>query len=300
MKCYYIYNPKSGKGKVFKYLNLIINYLNSIYDVVDVYESKSSIDIIERVKSASSKYDVIIFSGGDGTFNDVACGISSCEERPILGYIPMGTGNDIARNLKIPRNPKKALKVISDQRFIYHDVGKINNQYFIYVAALGSGSSASFTTNHQTKKILGRFAYLLDGIKEFFSPSLIDAKIDFGDNSIELTTPLILILNTKSIGGMCFNRYSTLNDGMFDILLVKNGPAKGRLNVIKLFLLGILGFKRRPAISIRTNKFQVSVDESQIWTCDGNQGPHGTIIVENIPKHLRIYAPNKKMKKQTK
>ena len=51
MKCFYIYNPKSGKGKVFKYLNYIVENLNKIYDFVDVYESKSSIDIIEKVNT---------------------------------------------------------------------------------------------------------------------------------------------------------------------------------------------------------------------------------------------------------
>ena len=73
MKCYYIYNPKSGKGKVYRYLDAIINTLKSIYDTVDVHESESSLDIIKSVKEASNKYDAIIFSGGDGTFNDVAC-----------------------------------------------------------------------------------------------------------------------------------------------------------------------------------------------------------------------------------
>ena len=125
---------------------------------------------------------------------------------------------------------------------------------------------------------------------------MIKAKIEYDDNLIEITTPLVLILNTKSIGGMHFNRYSSLNDGMFEILLVKNGPAKGRINVISVFLKGILGFKKRPAIHIKSNKFKVTVDESITWSCDGNQGPSGTITVENIHKHLKIYAPRKRIK----
>lgn len=298
MKCFYIYNPKSGKGKVFKYLNYIVENLNKIYDFVDVYESKSSIDIIEKVKEASYKYDVIIFSGGDGTFNDVASGISSCENRPILGYIPMGTGNDIARNLKISKKPKKALKIIADQKYIYHDVGKINDQYFIYVVALGSGSSSSFKTQHQTKKMFGRFAYVFEGVKEFFSPNIIRAKIEYDNKLIEVTTPLVLVLNTKSIGGMLFNRYGNLNDGSFDIILVNNGPAKGRLNVIKMFLQGMLGIKKRPAISVKSKDFKISVDEDSIWTCDGNKGPVGNIKIENLHNHLRIYAPKNKANKQ--
>ena len=291
MKCYYVYNPKSGKGKIFKYLEYIINELNKIYDKVDVHESLSSNDIIECVKKASSKYDAIIFSGGDGTFNDVACGLATCSIRPILGYIPMGTGNDIARNLKISRNPKKALKIIRNQKYIYHDVGKINDQYFIYVAALGSGSSSSFTTDHETKKIFGKFAYVFEGVKEFFSPELINVKINYNDKVFEATTPLVLILNTKSIGGMLFNRYSKLNDGNFDILIVKNGLGKGRFNVIRVFLRGILGFKKRPAIQIKSKEFEIKLENELIWTCDGNEGPKGNIKVVNLHNHLRIFTP---------
>lgn len=294
MKCYYIYNPKSGKGKIYKYLNYIINELKTIYDIVDVHESKSSADIVDSVRTASDLYDAIVFSGGDGTFNDVACGLAACSNRPILGYIPMGTGNDIARNLKIPVNPKKALKIIKQQKYIYHDVGKINDQYFIYVAALGSGSSASFTTNHQTKKVLGRFAYLIDGVKEFFSPNIINAQIEYDNKKIELTTPLILVMNTKTIGGMIFNRYGYLNDGSFDIIVVNNGFVKGRLNVIKLFLRGMLGFKKRPALSIKSSSIKITVLDTFTWTCDGNKGPQGTITVTNLHNHLKIYADGKK------
>ena len=210
----------------------------------------------------------------------------------------MGTGNDIAKNLNISKNPKKALKIISDQQYIYHDVGKINDQYFIYVVALGSGSSSSFTTKHQIKKIFGRFAYVFDGVKEFFSPNLIRAKIEYDEKLIELTTPLVLVLNTKTIGGMLFNRYRNLNDGSFEVILVNNGPAKGRFNVIKVFLRGMIGFKNRPAVSVKSSKFTINVDQEFIWTCDGNEGPKGSIKIENLHNHLKIYAPKNKAKKQ--
>ena len=133
MKCLFIYNPKSGKGKILNYLSYIIDELSSVYENFDVYESKSAEDIIQTVKVSSAIYDVIVFSGGDGTFNNVACGIADCDVRPVLGYIPAGTGCDIARNLKIPRNIKKAIRIIKDGYTIHHDVGKINDSYFMYM-----------------------------------------------------------------------------------------------------------------------------------------------------------------------
>ena len=70
----------------------------------------------------------------DGTFNDVTCSVAT-QVRPILGYIPSGTVNDIAK-LKNPKNIK-SLKNNFDGHTVYHDVGRINGTYFMYVAAIG-------------------------------------------------------------------------------------------------------------------------------------------------------------------
>lgn len=298
MRCIFIYNPHSGKGKVLYYLKYIENNLHKVYDEVVLYESKSALDIKNKVFQASKEYDAIIFSGGDGTFNDVACGLAACEVRPTLGYIPMGTGNDIARNLRIPRNAKGAMKVILAQKKILHDVGKINDQYFMYVVALGAGSSTSYTTNQDAKKILGRLAYARDGINDFLSPNVNKVRIIEKDKIIETTVPLILILNTISIGGMPFNRYGHLNDGLFDVVLVNNGPGSGRFNIIKLFINGMLGFKKKPAVTLKSGKFAVEVDKDAIWCCDGERGPQGNIVIENLHNHLKIFAPKRKAKRQ--
>ena len=108
MKCLFIYNPKSGKGKIIKKKEYIIESLKMRFDTVDVHESLSASDIIEFTEQHASDYDVLVFSGGDGTFNEITCGVASLKKRPVLGYIPTGTCNDIARNLKISRHVKKA------------------------------------------------------------------------------------------------------------------------------------------------------------------------------------------------
>ena len=166
MKCIFIYNPKSGKGKVLKNLEYIKTELKKKYSVVDIYETKSQEDTISKSKQSCYEYDTIVFAGGDGTFNDVTCGIAECDKRPILGYIPTGTVNDIARNLKISKNIKKAVKNIIDGQYVNHDVGIINGRYFIYVAGVGTFAATSFRTKHKFKKVFGKFAYALDGLQE--------------------------------------------------------------------------------------------------------------------------------------
>ena len=179
MKCIFVYNSQSGRGKIVKKLDYIKEKLSKVYDVVDLYESKSSEDLKEKVKNATEIYDAIIFNGGDGSFNDVCCGVSGCKRRPTLGYIPTGTTNDIAHNLKIPRNIKKAVKVITDQVSIKHDVGKINDDYFMYVLAIGAGTATSYTTKQAVKRALGRLGYVHNFLEEFASRDLINVKLKY-------------------------------------------------------------------------------------------------------------------------
>ena len=295
MKSIFIYNPKSGNGKILKYISYIKKELEDIYEVVDIYESKSAQDIEEKVKESSEKYDRIIFAGGDGTFNNVACGLSSCDTRPPLGYIPVGTACDIARNLRIPRNIKKAVKVIKDDYFVKHDVGMINNRYFMYVVCIGACTSTSYTTKQETKKLLGRFAYIKDGLDEFLNTPLKRVKIKCENAIIETTVPLLLIMNTYSVGGIPFNRDCKLNDGKFDVVLINNGTGKGRLNIISYFINGLLRLgKTTRAISLESNSIDVEVENDLTWCVDGEKGPSGHVKIENLHNHLTIIAPKPK------
>lgn len=301
MKCVFIYNPKSGRGKILKKLDYIVSTLKQKFELVDVYESKSANDVTEKVKEFAKEYDAIIFSGGDGTFNNITCGLASEEVRPVLGYIPSGTANDIARNLGISRNVKKALKSIIDGAIFMHDVGKINDSYFMYVATIGACTGTSYTTKHTAKKFLGRLAYIKDGLDEFFKTPVSNIKYISEEKTLETTSPLLLVMNSKSVGGMSFNKYGHLNDGLFDVIFVNNDKTKGRLNIIWTFIYGLLGGRwKKCANLVRSKKFTIEVDNSVTWCVDGEEGPKGTVNIENLKGHLRIYVPKKKIKKVKK
>lgn len=299
-KCIFIYNPVSGKGKILNQLNNIEKSLKEVFTEVKMYASKSTDDVISSAISACNDYDAIIFSGGDGTFNEVARGVSSCKFRPTLGYIPLGTTNDIARNLKIPRNINGALKVIKKGYTIKHDVGKINDTYFVYAAALGVCTGAPYTTKQKEKKLFGRLAYVKDGIDEFFNKPITHVKVMSENKIIEGTVPLILVLNSISVGGMPFNRYGHLNDGLFDVILVNNDKSNGRLNIIRVFLSSIFFGKRmkKSSIALHSGNFVIEVDEGQTWCLDGEEGPKGSVKIENLHNHLTIFAPKRKARRQ--
>lgn len=297
MKCIFVYNPNSGKGKLKNKIDYIKNELSKKFDVVDIHSTVSQEDTLETARKACGVYDALIFSGGDGTFNDIACGIAKEENRPILGYIPSGTVNDIARNLKIPKNLKKALKVITDGNYCYHDVGLINDRYFMYVACVGTFAAVSYRTKQKSKKVFGKLAYVFDGISDFVNPTLVDVKITDEDGKVyQGKTPLFLIVNSISVGGIPFNKNGHLNDGKFDIVIVKKYIGRGIIAIAKTLLIGI----RRKTITkyyhlIRSGSFKIEVNDDIIWTLDGEKGMQGPVEIKNLHNHLRIFVPfNKK------
>ena len=302
MKCIFIYNPKSGKGKVLSNLQYIKTELQKKFDIVDVYETKSQQDTISKAKESSYLYDSIVFAGGDGTFNDITCGIAECEQRPILGYIPTGTVNDIARNLKISKNIKKAVKNIIDGQYVSHDVGIINGRYFIYVAGVGTFAATSFRTKQKYKKVFGKFAYALDGLQELLNPSIINVKVTTKEGeTFENATPLLLVMNSISAGGVPFNKNGHMNDGKFDIVVVKKFMGRGIISIANMVIIGI---KRKRLTKyyqvLRSEEFKIEVDRDIIWTLDGEEGIKGSAEVKNLHSHIKIFVPHKKDKPRSK
>ena len=303
MKCIFIYNPKSGKGKVLKKIDYIKSELLKKFDIVDIHETTSQQDTVATAKKACEKYDAIIFSGGDGTFNDVTCGIAEMPTRPILGYIPTGTVNDIARNLKISKNIKKALKVIIDGKYVSHDVGMVNDTYFMYVAAIGTFAATSFRTKHKYKKVFGKFAYLLDGIQEVINPSIFNAKVTTADGKTyeSQSSSLLLVMNSKSAGGVPFNKDGHMNDGNFDIVIMKKYMGSGIIGIANTVLVGV----RRKRITkfyelIRSSEFKIEVPDNITWAIDGEEGMRGAVTIKNLHNHIQIYVPFKKEKPSSK
>lgn len=295
MKCLFVYNPNSGKGKILKYLDYVVNSLKTKYDVVDTYATKSGEDAKRIAGEACGKYDLLVFSGGDGTFNDMLTGIGQKENRPILGYIPAGTVNDISRNLKIPCNVKKAVNVILNGEVINHDVGMVNNDcYFMYVCGLGTFTGVSYRTKQTLKKKLGKIAYAVDGIKDIVKPQVTEIVLETEKEKLELKAPLMLIVNSISVGGMVFNKDGHRNDGQFDVIVVRNGINKGLGNIARLMIFGIRKkSQHKHFIFLRAANIKVNVDNNTQWCLDGEAGPKGVANIKNLHEHIRIVVPKK-------
>ena len=293
MKCIFIYNPNSGKRKIKANIDYIESRLRERFTEVVIYETKSQKDLIDTAADSCDIYDAIFFSGGDGAFNNIIQGIMRKPNRPPLGYIPAGTVCDIGRNIGSSKNIKKALDIMLNGEIVTYDVGYSNGIYFAYTETTGTFVSTSVTTSGEKKKKLGKLAYYLGAIGEFFKPTIRKLEFQRNGTMVKINSPLLLILNSRSVGGFPVNRKAKLNSGKFDIYIIKNSNNRisGAINVIFFYLRGFLGMKMTPiAYHLRETKFKVVSEENIVWTLDGEDGPRGNIEVEYIPNAYRLYV----------
>lgn len=299
MNCIFIYNPNSGKGKIARKLPYIVKKLKKKYDQVDVYATRAKGDLTEKVKEIARQYDCIIFSGGDGTFNEVLRGIGNMEELPLLGYIPAGTANDVAHSLGIARkSTRKALNVILRGRKEMLDCMRINDSdYAMYVIAAGAFTSATYTTKQKAKRAFGLFAYGAEGIRKNLHFRVFSVKETNGEKVYESNCVLAMLMNGKCVAGLKPNGAASMQDGKVEGAIVKQEvhpnfykKTRALFAIVRLFLFGYR-FKEQNTVRFEGTHFRFEVSEDVIWNYDGEKGASGNIDVEVLPRKVPLLVP---------
>ncbi len=300
MKSVFVYNPESGKGKIKKYKNYILKKLSEKYGEIDCIETTYAGHAHDIAKDSVSKYDYFFVSGGDGTINEVINGMGSArpEDKPIIGYLPSGTVNDVARSLGISRNIKKAVKNLLVGIPFEHDIFKVNNRYGIYVCCTGLFTKASYDTNRYQKKKYGKLAYFNNGLKELkeTKPLLVQVKID--DKVIEKKCALVLILNSRSVAGFRLNKHAKLNDGEVEIALFHSDDNKidfaELLAMANTFVFGLKpNTKNKHITYLKASSFEISTAEGTTINLDGEKSQDGSFKFNVLNKAVKIIAPKK-------
>ena len=300
MRCLFIYNPVSGRGKIASKLEKIVRKLGEKYEIVDSYATTGSGDMTRAVRENAEKYDAIVFSWGDGSFNEAVQGLCEANSVPEFGYIPGGTVNDVARSLGIPNNIRGALKVILTGKNVLLDCMKINDRYAMYIVAAGAFTSATYTTPQAQKKLVGRVAYGIEGIRNNLKFDVFNVKIEGKDAVAESESVLVLFMNGKYVAGMGLNRHASMTDGKIEVAIVRQRPRPNFLHRVgayfvlaKLFLLGYR-VKERRIEKLEGSHFEVTAGEGVVWNFDGERGLSGKVVVDVLPGKVNMIVPARK------
>lgn len=298
MKCIFVYNPESGKGKIKKYRDYILKELATKYGEVDCVETRHAGDATELARNACGIYDYFFVSGGDGTINEVVNGFGENENAPILGIIPSGTVNDVAHSLHISKNLKKAVKNLVEGEIFEHDIFKVNDRYGIYVCCTGLFSKTSYDTARYTKKRLGKFAYFLRGVKEVVSTKPTKLELQVNGEKLKRNCAMLLIFNSRSTAGFNVNKNALLDDGVVEIVVFHSHKKSiwifDILRAVRFFLFGVKSILKSKNVTYRqASNFTIKLAEDTIINLDGEKSGKGTFDFSVINKGLKILIPKK-------
>lgn len=298
MNCLFLYNPSSGKGKIAKKAEYIRKRLQKTFERVEVAATTSAEDLEARVREGAEQFDVILFSGGDGTFNHVLQGVGTHEV--LLGYIPGGTTNDVARSLGIPRSVKGALRVIEQGCSRRLDCMRVNDRYAMYIAAAGAFTRATYATPQNNKKKLGILAYAFECLKTEMNFKVFPLRINCDGETVETSAVLALVLNGRSVASFPINRSGSMCDGQLELAVIRQAERPGffrrigaYFSLASLFLFGVK-IKKKDILYLHGRHITIGTDNGVVWDLDGEEGMRGDIAVEVLPQRMRMFVPQNK------
>lgn len=258
---HFIINPIAGNANSHLNINLLRQYFNEEDYHIEIKKSLHKKHAISLTKeSLLEKANIIVACGGDGTINEVAsCLVNSTV---LLGIIPIGSGNGLASNLKIPKQIDKALLLIKEEVVKKIDVGRLNNQYFF--SNSGLGISARIIKNYElskSRKLLGYVKASLKSLKERNHQNNIEISIN---EETVCTNPLIIFVsNSNELGyHVSLTPKASLQDGLLDVLIVS------KLSTLKLLIFSVLMlFKKHHLLkevkSFQSNNVKISQTKKQ-------------------------------------
>lgn len=275
-KLYFIINLIAGRATIGYKLGEIIDEFNKADYEVTVRITQSSDDASEQALYACENgFDLLVCAGGDGTLSQCLHGLMKAERKVPIGYIPAGSTNDFARTLGIPKTAMEAVKWITTGKPIQCDIGSFNDKYFTYIVAFGAFTNVTYETSQQVKNILGHASYLLNGMTQLSTVRSKRMRIEYNDNIIEDDFCFGMVTNSASVAGLLSISDFLLDDGMFEVTLIKKPKNIVQLQKIVHSLLNISEEIDREYIKFfRTDKitFTSLSDEQISWTLDGEFG----------------------------
>ena len=288
-----IYNPTSGREVFKKHLPEVLEKLEVAGYETSCHATTCEGDATLAAKNAVERgFDIIITVGGDGTLNEVVSGVSPFENRPKVGLIPMGTTNDFARAVHIPRNIEEAVDIIIQGDTLPVDVGLLNGErYFINIAAGGRITELTYEVPSKMKTMLGQLAYYVKAVEMIPSIKASHMRIEYDGEVFDGDAMMFLCGLTNSVGG--FEKLApdaSINDGYFTLIVLKKVSLPEFIQLAAMALRGEHLNDDR-VIYKKASVVKVTTENEVHLNLDGEYGGDAPATFENLKRHIEIFVP---------
>ena len=272
-----IINPVAGRGTYKNGLGEALHTLHSAGYAPSVRFTTRAGEAVD-LAAQSAGYDLLCCMGGDGTLSDVVEGLLRLDEaaRPPVGYFPLGTANDVASTLGLPKGDSPACaRIIAGGEARAWDVGDMGGgRYFTYIAAFGAFTDVSYETPQQNKQALGHLAYVLEGVNRLTRLPHAKCRVELDGGVVEEGDFIFGgVSNSLSVAGLVKldRELVSLDDGLFEVSLVRFPETLAGLN--QLMSQAVSRNLNGPALKILHSKsVKFTFERPVSFTRDGEPG----------------------------
>ncbi|MGI8429610.1 MAG: diacylglycerol/lipid kinase family protein [Solirubrobacteraceae bacterium] len=233
--------------------------------------------------------EVAVAFGGDGLVGAIAGALKHTDG--VLGVLPGGRGNDFARTLRIPLEPRAACQVLATGVVRALDLGQAGSSTFIGIASCGFDSEANRIANH-TRWIRGNLVYLYGALRALvgWTPATFSVSLD-GAQTRRLTGYTVLAANSKAYGGgMMVAPDASLEDSRLDVVMIGQVP-RLRFLVLMPTLFRGTHVRHRDVEVLRAQVVHVSADRPFTVYADGDPIAELPVSIRALPRAVRVIVP---------
>ena len=286
MEYHFIVNPKARTGMgemIWRMIEPELKKKRVDYCCYMTKRRNHARKIAGRITADGQEHRIVVL-GGDGTVNEVVNGIRE-PGKVTLGYIPIGSSNDFARGLKIPKDPEKALDIIlAPQKIIHMDVGVLcaagRQRRFAVSAGIGFDAAVCHEVCVSKWKVLlnriglGKLSYAVVALDRLKKDRPAEMTVTLADGTVRTfeRAYFAAFMNLPyEGGGFKFCPEASPADGEMDVIIVHGLP------VVKILCLLPLAFGGRHTgfkgvTLIRCKEIQVRTEKPLPLHTDGEPG----------------------------
>lgn len=249
-----------------------------------------------RAKAASSaeRVGLVVSVGGDGTLREVLAGLAKHEaalERIAIAVVPMGTGNVLGTDLRLPRDVASVLGVIEAAHTVEVDLASVNGDLSFLVTGVGPDALVvKDVDEHRAGGRMSKWSYLPAALRAYFTCPLEPLTVEVDGEALPYACVEVLCSNLVHYGGvvrMAPDR--VLDDGLFEVFLFRHC---GRLRLLAHVLRFLLGRMPGGPIEVRrARRVRVSAARPVPYHVDGDPLGETPVELEVTGRRFRLLVP---------
>ena len=286
----FIVNPFSGVGRgkaIERHLKHHLDHEKFDYQVVYTERPAHATRLCRE--AASDKIQLVVAVGGDGTVNEVA--------RPLvgkkipMGIIPSGSGNGLARHLKIPMETNRAIHILNKMKTRNIDTVGVNNMFFLSIAGVGFDAMVAHKIAGEKRR--GFLGYFRIAISEYrkYRPKKFTMVVD--GKKVKRKALFISFANSDQFGyNTSIAPNAKIDDGMIDICIMKKVPLWKTIFLAPLLFARKIDrspyveIMRAHEVDLRQKKKRINLDGESVKLSN-------KLRIRVVPQSLMVVVPEK-------